>query len=142
MYEQGCRVVISVKKRRMEEAKKNGLTPYRTWDKGYKIDPKTQTIQATKKEERLRGTFGLSPYLPEGEARGIFLVDIPRERIAPVYTGPNATFNGVVQISGKIVAPEQLYEIEQPKTTPLDLIRSGRKKMKKIISVEPPQPSA
>lgn len=135
MFEIGCRPVVTVNVDRAEQAKSKGLMPYRTWEKGFRMDMKSQQIYETEKEEKLRGTFGIPAYLPSGKERIALVLDIPRKRIAPVYTGPNHTFNGVVQISGERVDASVLRQIDIEKVGDSEL-KHTRKRIDSTLGEE------
>lgn len=114
MYDIGCRPIVSVSSEYFNDVKKNGLLARQNWNKGYIIKniAGIPEIVQNKSEEVIRGSFGISPYLPENESRNLFLLDIPRDRINPVYSGPNHSFNGVIQISGNSVENNLLIEFD------------------------------
>ena len=106
MYAAGCRPIVSVKGSDVEKHLKEGIDPGISWT------PEAGPITV--------GTFGTSPYHPEDQDRAYILLNIPRENIAPRYSGPNHDFSGIVYLGyNKRYGPEflELFE-EEPDPIP------------------------
>lgn len=92
--EKGEQPVISVPEE-YGDAARNGITPHATWI-GEKITA---------------GTVLRPPYLPNGEKRRFFRINVSGEQIEPRFTGPDKHFHGVVGFRGPI-PPDAIEEIK------------------------------
>jgi len=119
MYSMGCKPVITVDPAYFEQVRKTG--------------GRLQTKKA------LSITFGIEP-TQEGEK---LLLDVPLDRIAPVYDGPNDTFIGHVYIAQGHKVPlellkpaeEEIPETEaeaEPEKPELKIVEETRESVKKI----------
>lgn len=89
LFEYGERPVVSVLEQYADAAER-GLTPHTTWIPGFSA---------------IVGTFGREPYVPSGERRVLFRVNIESEdQIEPRFTGPSKEYQGVVVLKGPIPA--------------------------------------
>ena len=111
LYNKGIRPVIVVDEYTYNEALETGLKPevimsnFKRYEKGQQVFP-------TKTKKMLRASFGRDPfYLGRKKGKKLLLLDVPRSRIKPVFGGPSKFFDGVVDITGVVVKPENIKEI-------------------------------
>jgi len=91
--EKGNLPIISVPEKYFDELK-NGIRANTTWI-GEKI---------------IAGTILRDPYIPPGEVRRIFKINVSPDQVEPRFTGPDVHFHGVVAFRGPI-PPEAIQEI-------------------------------
>lgn len=86
--------IISVPEQYVDAARK-GLKAYTTWIG----------------EKYLVGTIGRDPYLPSGENRHFFQINIAPEQVVPRFTGADRHFHGVVVFREGQISSEAIEEI-------------------------------
>jgi len=111
LYNKGIRPVIAVDEYTYNEALETGLKPEVIMS-NFKRYEKGQWVFPTKAKKMLRASFGREPfYLGRKKGKRLLLLDVPRNRIKPVFGGPGKFFDGVVDITGGVVKPENIKEI-------------------------------
>ena len=116
MFDKGIRPIVVVDRDSMKSIEEEGLMP-KVIMTDFKKNLKSQEVYATKKTGELKGFFGRMPtsFDIPSERQKWLLLDIPRNRIKPVFGGSKGMFGGVVDIVGGKVDPKWLKEIEAKK---------------------------
>jgi hypothetical protein len=137
MYDRGIRPMVVVDRNSLGTIAEEGLMP-KTVATDFKKNLKSQEVYATKTISGLRGFFGRLPINHEipKERQKWLLLDIPRNRIKPVFGGKDERFGGAVDIMGGWVDPKLLKEIDTQGAS----VQHSVQKLN--IHSERPQPSA
>ena len=103
---------------RIQELVESGAYPHVTVLREHLTDILTHGLRPRgsayqKGVHALIGTLGITPFLPKDEDRVILelAIDDPK-KISPRLTGPDRSFNGVVEIRSDCVLPEYIRVID------------------------------